>query len=110
MSKDLIQALESAKAALSIALSDVDWRPQSPTQSAIHKAYCNAVSALSRHRSSVESVELDARRYRLLRDFDSADTELAICRWSEHGWCGEWVIEHDPDTEVDKALAKRKAR
>lgn len=54
--------------------------------------------------------ELDARRYRLLRDFDSADTELAICRWSEHGWCGEWVIEHDPDTEVDKAIAKREAR
>jgi len=58
MSKDLIQALEEAKAALSIALSDVDWRPKSPTQGTIHKAYCNTDAALSRHRSSVESVGL----------------------------------------------------
>ena len=47
---------------------------------------------------------MDAQRYRLLRDFDSGMTELAICRWSEHGWVGEWVIEHEPDAAIDAAL------
>ena len=47
----------------------------------------------------------DAERYRVLRDFDSGKTELAICRWSEHGWVGEWVIEHEPDAAIDAALA-----
>lgn len=102
MSKDLIQALEDIAAIMNKDFGS-DWEE-------IEEARLIAREALSRHRSSVESVELDARRYRLLRDFDSADTELAICRWSEHGWCGEWVIEHDPDTEVDKALAKREAQ
>ena len=46
----------------------------------------------------------DAERYRMLRDFDSGKTELAICRWSEHGWVGEWVIEHEPDAAIDAAL------
>ena len=46
----------------------------------------------------------DAERYRVLRDFDSGKTELAICRWSEHGWVGEWVIEHDPDAAIDAAI------
>lgn len=52
------------------------------------------------------SYKKDAERYRLLRDFDGAQTELAICKWSEHGWSGEWVIEHDPDSEIDDVLAK----
>ena len=47
----------------------------------------------------------DAERYRVLRDFDSGKTELAICRWSEHGWVGEWVIEHEPDAAIDAALS-----
>ena len=108
MSKDLIQALEAIKATLEKAnqtgvITDTIWHGPGET------LWDFIDNTIDRHRSSVESVELDARRYRLLRDFDSADTELAICRWSEHGWCGEWVIEHDPDTEVDKALAKREA-
>ena len=47
----------------------------------------------------------DAERYRMLRDFDSGKTELAICRWSEDVWVGEWVIEHEPDAAIDAALA-----
>ena len=52
----------------------------------------------------------DAERYRMLRDFDSGKTELAICRWSEHGWVGEWVIEHEPDAAIDAALAAQQSK
>ena len=43
----LREALHKAKAALSLALSDVDWRKDSLTQPVIHKAYNCAHEALA---------------------------------------------------------------
>ncbi len=43
----LREALQKAKDALSLALSDVDWRKDSPTQPVIHKAYNCAHQALA---------------------------------------------------------------
>ena len=43
----LREALQKAKDALSLALSDVDWRKDSPTQPVIHKAYNCARQALA---------------------------------------------------------------
>ena len=39
------KALKVAANALSLALSDVDWRKDSPTQPVIHKAYQKAMEA-----------------------------------------------------------------
>ena len=52
----LREALQKAKDALSLALSDVDWRKDSPTQPVIHKAYNCAHQALALPTDDVKSV------------------------------------------------------
>ena len=43
----LREALQLAQAALSLALSDVEWRKDSPTQPTIYKAYNTVSEALA---------------------------------------------------------------
>ena len=50
------EVLERALEAMSLALSDVDWRKDSPTQPVIHKAYNATRSALEQPRGEQEPV------------------------------------------------------
>ena len=50
------EVVEQALAAMSLALSDVDWRKASPTQPVIHKAYNATRSALEQPRGEQEPV------------------------------------------------------
>lgn len=52
----LREALQKAKEALSLALSDVDWRKGSPTQPVIYKAYNCVDEALALPNDDVKSV------------------------------------------------------
>lgn len=52
-------------------------------------------------------VQRDADRYRFLKNYDKNCEDLAICKWSDTGWSGEWVVEHDPDAVIDAALTKK---
>ena len=56
----LREALQKAKEALSLALSDVDWRKGSPTQPVIYKAYNCVDEALALPNDDVKSILQDA--------------------------------------------------
>lgn len=55
-----------------------------------------------------EADRKDAERWRFIRDYDSPANSLAICRWEDVGWDGQFVIEHDPDAAIDAAIAAKK--
>ena len=58
-------------------------------------------------RAEVERLRKDAERYRFVKDYDNPNNPIAICRFEESGWDGQWVIEHDPDAAIDAALAAK---
>lgn len=62
--------------------------------------------AVSTEQKLSEADRKDAERYRFIRDYDSPSNILAICRWEEIGWDGQFVIEHDPDAAIDAAQQK----
>jgi len=51
-----------------------------------------------------DDIVKDAQRYRWLRSYDKHDEDIAICRWADTGWTGEWVVEHDPDAAIDASM------
>ena len=88
----LREALHKAKAALSLALSDVDWRKDSLTQPVIHKAYNCAHQALA-----PPTAEQVGEREAFEREMSKPPFEFCMDRWPDDGsyaWPGNYAAYH----------------
>ena len=88
----LREALHKAKAALSLALSDVDWRKDSLTQPVIHKAYNCAHQALA-----PPTAEQVGERDAFEREMSKPPFEFCMDRWPDDGsyaWPGNYAAYH----------------
>ena len=86
------EALHKAKAALSLALSDVDWRKDSLTQPVIHKAYNCAHQALA-----PPTAEQVGERDAFEREMSKPPFEFCMDRWPDDGsyaWPGNYAAYH----------------
>ena len=100
----LREALQKAKDALSLALSDVDWRKDSPTQPVIHKAYNCARQALALPTAEqVDDINV-AESFTSVTKTDAPDIPLSM---NQFGRLVELTREHLTDnTFVYKATSK----
>ena len=63
---------------------------------------------VAKESATLDDVQRDAERYRLIKAYDEHSEDIAICRWSDTGWVGEWVVEHEPDSIIDAVIQRRK--
>lgn len=90
---DLRQAMQMALEALSLALSDVDWRADSPTQPVIHKAHAALRAALSAQQEPVAECSI----------YETSSGDHAVCRT-----CGEtWETAKPRPCDRARALLSR---
>ena len=112
----LREALHKAKAALSLALSDVDWRKDSLTQPVIHKAYNCAHEALAMPTADhlpdagemvvdhfpdatkmIETAAPVGEREAFEREMSKPPFEFCMDRWPDDGsysWPGNYAAYH----------------
>ena len=101
----LREALHKAKAALSLALSDVDWRKDSLTQPVIHKAYNCAHQALALPTADhlpdagemIETAAPVCEREAFEREMSKPPFEFCMDRWPDDGsyaWPGNYAAYH----------------
>ena len=93
---------------VSISTAWVNVQKQQYEDAALYPEYIRRVLYTHPAPGVTDDVVRDAERYRLLKSYDEHSEDIAICRWSDTGWDGEWVVEHDPDSIIDAAMLAAK--